>query len=393
MVCIYQITNLITGDFYIGQTINFENRIKAHKRVPPPKMRDDIKKYGWDNFKFEVIEECERGNLTERERYYIKTLNPAYNILPFGYEISEETRRKISQANLGKEVSAETREKISKAKKGKKFSPEHRAKIKKRMQATAVELFAKAVVCVETQEVFASMIDAAQKLGIKPQNLTAALHGRQKTAGGYTWKYADEVLNLSDDVHLSEVNRKLIVCVETGEIFQSITKAADAKGTTMKGISNVLHGKAITSGGFHWKYRDDRLNEKVRDEADRHETRKPVICVETGEIFQSIIDAANSFGIHASGIGDVLNGIKVTTGGYHWHYADGRPDKTREAKPPNPKRKKVLCVNTGQIFPSIKAASIAMGIPHSGISRVVNGRSKKTRGLSFKFFEGDSSNT
>lgn len=292
---------------------------------------------------------------------------------------------------MGKKVSETTKEKISRAKKGKKFSLEHRAKIKKRMQETATDLFAKSVTCIENQEVFVSMIDAAQKLGIKPQNISAALHGRQKTAGGYTWKYADELSNLADDVHLSSVNRKLILCIETGEIFHSITKAADANGTTFKGISNVLHGRAITSGGFHWKYLDDSLNKKIRDESNRRDSRKSVICVETGKIFQSIADAAKNLNICASNIGDVLNSKKVTAGGYHWHYADGRPDKTREKKPPNPKRKKILCVDTGQIFPSIKVASVATGISHASISRLVNGMSKKTRGLNFKIFEENSS--
>ena len=44
IVCIYKITNTITGDFYIGQTRDFETRIKAHKANPPPKMKEP--KYG-----------------------------------------------------------------------------------------------------------------------------------------------------------------------------------------------------------------------------------------------------------------------------------------------------------------------------------------------------------
>ena len=389
IVCIYKITNTVTGDFYIGQTINFHNRIRCHKNNPPPKMREDIKKYGWDAFKAEMVEECAVENLTEKERDYIKSLKPAYNTHPFDYTITEETRRKISEANKGKFVSIKTREKISKAKKGKKFSLEHCKKIQKRMQAQAVDLFGKAIICIETQEVFKCMVDAAEKLGIKPQNLTAALHGRQKTAGGYTWKYADESLNAEENVQIQTENRKLILCVETGEIFHSITEAANAKGTTLKGISNVIRGRAITSGGFHWKYADDQLNGKVRDESDRCDKRKPVICVETGEVFQSISEAARHFGILGQGITDVLNGVKVTTGGYHWHYADGRPDKTRERKKQKIFTKPVICIETGQIFPSVKDAIVFANVSRSTFFTILKNPDKTAGGFHWKYFEDE----
>ena len=382
-VCIYKITNTITGDFYIGQTIDFNQRIKAHKRIPPPKMRDDVEKYGWDAFKFEIVEECNRGELTAKERHYIKTLNPAYNILPFGYEVTEETRRKISLANLGRKVSEKTKEKIRRAKKGKKFSPEHCKKIQKRMSAQAVDLFGKPVICLETQEVFTCMVEAAKSLNIKPQNISAALHGRQKTAGGYTWKYADESLNLES----ANLNRKRILCVETGQIFNGIIDAAEKTNTSFGCISNVLHGRAITAGGFHWKYADDRLNDKIRDETERHDNRKAVICVETGEIFPSISDAAKHYGILNQGISDVLNGKKVTSGGFHWKYADGRPDKTREKKQQKIHTKSIMCIETGKIFPSIKIAAAEIGICRTGISSVVNGRRDTAGGFHWKYLE------
>ena len=47
-----------------------------------------------------------------------------------GKRLSEETRRKIGNAHRGKKVSEETRRKMSKAKEGKQFSEEHRKKLR-----------------------------------------------------------------------------------------------------------------------------------------------------------------------------------------------------------------------------------------------------------------------
>lgn len=50
-------------------------------------------------------------------------------------------------------------------------------------------------------------------------------------------------------------------------------------------------------------------------------SRKPVICVETGEWFRSIADATRSLPGHVNIYG-VLQGKKQTAGGYHWKYAN-----------------------------------------------------------------------
>lgn len=45
---------------------------------------------------------------------------------------------------------------------------------------------------------------------------------------------------------------------------------------------------------------------------------KRVICIETGEVFQSMRDAAQAKGINAISIGHVINGRNKTAGGYTW---------------------------------------------------------------------------
>ena len=39
-----------------------------------------VEKYGIENFQFEIVEECLKSELLNREQYYLDTLNPKYNI-------------------------------------------------------------------------------------------------------------------------------------------------------------------------------------------------------------------------------------------------------------------------------------------------------------------------
>lgn len=72
MCCIYKITSP-TGRIYIGQTINFKNRLRRYEILSCVKQRilfSSFKKYGFKNHKIEVIEYCLFDFLNERERYW-----------------------------------------------------------------------------------------------------------------------------------------------------------------------------------------------------------------------------------------------------------------------------------------------------------------------------------
>jgi len=109
---IYMITNKLTKDIYIGQSINISNRFKNYFNLSYIKSKDSyiinraLLKYGYSNFSVTILEYCEKSNLLVREQYYFDKLNPQYNIL------------KIAGSSLNSKHSEETKVKISKSLKG-----------------------------------------------------------------------------------------------------------------------------------------------------------------------------------------------------------------------------------------------------------------------------------
>lgn len=49
-----------------------------------------------------------------------------------------------------------------------------------------------------------------------------------------------------------------VVCVETNEVFSTITLAMQAKGIATNGITACCNGRAKTCRGYHWRYANER---------------------------------------------------------------------------------------------------------------------------------------
>jgi len=142
---IYKATNNITEESYIGYATNgLKDRKRGHKnsanREDGYYFQHAIKKYGWDNFRWILLEHSitDFEILKELERYWIRefgTKKPnGYNLTEggdgvYGYKHSKETKRKLSEANKGKSPSKETKRKLCEAGRNRKLSEEHKRKI------------------------------------------------------------------------------------------------------------------------------------------------------------------------------------------------------------------------------------------------------------------------
>lgn len=133
MIGIYTIKNKINNKYYIGLSINIEQRFLFHQR----RLRDNThknkhlqksyNKYGIEGFEFIVIEECTEEQLCDKEKYYIKHYKSYKSELGYNKtyggefgkltdEIVESTHKKLR----GRKLSEDMKERIRKTLTGRK---------------------------------------------------------------------------------------------------------------------------------------------------------------------------------------------------------------------------------------------------------------------------------
>lgn len=136
---IYKITNIINNKSYVGSSINIYRRWNQHRKLLicnkhyNKRLQNSVNKHGIKNFIFSIIEECEPIDLISKEQYHIDELNSytcGYNgrpiaSSPLGTKLSEERKKVISVFHKNRKrgpCSEETKKKLSDANKGKTSS-------------------------------------------------------------------------------------------------------------------------------------------------------------------------------------------------------------------------------------------------------------------------------
>jgi group I intron endonuclease len=225
MIGIYKITNQINNKSYIGQSVNINRRWAEHRmlgRDESLSLKRAMRKYGIENFTFEVLEECLPEELDAREIFYISLHLSEYNRTTGGCgvpgrrlssEVKEilrttgksqwqnmtiEQQRKqiyniLTGPAIGHSVSEETREKLRAANTGKKQSRKTIEKridsIKNNGRVRTCVWCNKKIYCCDLDQTFESVKSAAEYLEISPSSISANLKGTYKTAHGHRFTY------------------------------------------------------------------------------------------------------------------------------------------------------------------------------------------------------------
>lgn len=88
---IYKITNKVNNKCYIGQSVDINRRFSSHKTAAKNQVKypfyEAINKYGIENFNFDILEECGKEELNEKEKYWIQHYKS--NNSEYGYNLTD----------------------------------------------------------------------------------------------------------------------------------------------------------------------------------------------------------------------------------------------------------------------------------------------------------------
>ena len=231
--CVYVHINKINGKKYVGQTIYGDYPKRRWRNGTGYSNQlyfyNAIQKYGWDNFEHEIV----ASNLTKEEadnfekllikHLYTSDKNLGYNLTMggdgcFGRYVTEETRRKMSDARTGAKLSDETKKKIGIASKGRNVGRKHTDE--------------------ELEKMRAKRNGVQNKKGGAPKGIKKSEDAKKK---------------IQENSHKKQVVQKKL----NGDVlkkYPSLSSASRETGINLGNISSCCNGRIDTAGGFIWEF-------------------------------------------------------------------------------------------------------------------------------------------
>ena len=120
-------------------------------------------------------------NITEKRREQIRVSST-------GRKHTEATKEFLRTINTGRIISPETRDKISKSRMGKKWTPEIRE-----LTIQGRKSSYKAVMCIETGEVYESTVAASKAIGGDNSLISKVCRGVRPAYRGLHWKFVKDL--------------------------------------------------------------------------------------------------------------------------------------------------------------------------------------------------------
>lgn len=262
--CVYIHTNKINGKKYIGQTINGEapNKrwLNGKGYINCTYFYKAIQKYGWDNFEHEVI----ASNLTQEEANHFEelliekfeTINPdkGYNLKSGGEnnKLSEATKRKIGDSNKGKIISDEQKKRISEAQTGRHLTQEHK---------TIIANANKGKILSNETKLKIGQSAIGRNIGRKhsKEELEKMRQKRKPhDKSGDTSNYKGRAVGSKTKKENPAYHKKMVMQFEMdGKLiaaYESVMEASRQTGINDGNISRCCNGHTRTAGGYIWLF-------------------------------------------------------------------------------------------------------------------------------------------
>lgn len=293
---VYKTTNMVNGKIYIG--VHSCNSLEdgyigngvysqrdADKNTSSCPFHLAVKKYGYGNFKREILYEFGSSELCFWWESYLVdedfiNRGDNYNAITGGHK----STRRLSKDSV-KKLSGKTSWNV------------------------------RAVRCINTGIVYSSTKDASEQTGYF--NIRAVASGKRKFAGSLNgeqlrWEYVnpppltgEERVAWKNELRKISSRRqwKRVQCVNTGEDFACIAEASQKYGVSTSHISMCAKGLFKSAGKLpsgeklRWKYLDALSLGTTKNNVVILRLSKKIKCINTGRIFNSVGEASHELKI------------------------------------------------------------------------------------------------
>ena len=429
---IYKHTNIVNGKVYIGQTRKSPKERwrngKAYICNPTTRFAQAIIKYGWDSFSHEIVESDldSQQMANERERFWISQYD-SYNY-QFGYNMTLggtdiplaylEKAQKVKKKNRREKLDMIFCWELTKifpnpiialewfVRNGYENNYKHTNPIYRVLDVEnrtcfgfhfcrVIKMFSfkptikeetnkdkghrRKVVCINTGDVYDSLSDCGRILGIKTQHLSKACKKHVPTHHFYFAYLEDYDKGVWEKyVHDRKVPKtaKAVYCFELDTSWSTMNACCEELGISTGELSRLLSDQESsniykTIQGKHFCFVYERDNAKIGKKPPRKDSR-PIYCIETQTQYNSITEAQKE--LHIYNILKCCKNWKYTSGGFHWCFLE---DKDQYCDTPKKSlRKKVRCIETGEIFASQSEACRKIHRDFSSLNEAIKNKTR-----------------
>ena len=334
---VYKITNLVNNKVYIGlTTLTIDKRWKSHVQTAyTPNSKDynslfkkAIRKYGPQNFKREIIDEADDvETLKAKEIYWIDYYHSyafdensnGYNSTRGGDLVSTMSQRPIIQCDIitGEKIaeydSIAHGEQALKVRIDNIGIPNHSqggfcCLYKDQVTGLTAEQLKDHIhslyPCLVYQldlkgniiQIYRNTTEAAAAVNGYHGNIVACCLQQRRTMNNYQWAYQRDIQSrVGKSVEEMSANDVNIVQYKLNgekiQVWNNMTMASKTLNIQISHICDCCYKKRAQAGGYQWRFAEDEC-EKLNPIT----THRPVICVETNEVFDTPNQAAKHFG-------------------------------------------------------------------------------------------------
>lgn len=274
MIGIYGFQNQLNQKWYIGQSIHIEHRQKEHKNEmlsnrSNNKFYNALRKYGWENFSFQILEECSPEELNSKEVYWIKYYDSylnGYNSTPGGQEkyfnpqlIYDAWDEGLSNIEIAEKLNIDRHTVYNNLINYKNYSL-HESKVRGGKLAYQSNSSINNKIYQYDLEgnylaEWPSRKEIMRVLGFDASVIGKCISNKRKTAYGFQWKdfYQEKIESYKNKTGIAQKIEQYDLKDNYIQTFNSIKEAARAVQGDDSFIGRVKNNPNKTAYGYKWK--------------------------------------------------------------------------------------------------------------------------------------------